>query len=134
MNHKYAFFSLVITALIICVSSIPDHSLGDNDSFSRQIIFNYVHIPAYAIFTYLWLKSFRRNENTYWHLRRDVFVLLCIILFAFSDELHQSFVAGRTASLIDIGLDLLGILFGVCAFRIFGSFGIFRKNDRRFFQ
>lgn len=128
INHKYAFFSLVITALIICVSSIPDRSLGGNDSFSRQIISNYAHIPAYAIFTYLWLKTFRRNENTNCQKKRDVFVLLCIILFAFSDELHQSFVAGRTASLLDIGLDLLGILFGLCAFKIFCSFGIFEKK------
>lgn len=34
-------------------------------------------------------------------------ILAGLVLFAISDEIHQSFVPGRTASLMDIGLDLL---------------------------
>ena len=41
------------------------------------------------------------------------------MLFAISDEFHQSFVPGRSASLMDIGLDLLGIVLGLGVFRIF---------------
>ncbi|MBE0429886.1 MAG: VanZ family protein [Thermoleophilia bacterium] len=32
------------------------------------------------------------------------------LLYAFSDEYHQSFVEGRTASLGDVGFDLAGII------------------------
>ena len=31
-------------------------------------------------------------------------------LYAVSDEVHQAFVPGRTVSLLDLGLDTLGIL------------------------
>jgi VanZ family protein len=32
----------------------------------------------------------------------------CVLVYALSDEFHQSFVPGRDASLIDVGIDLLG--------------------------
>jgi len=34
--------------------------------------------------------------------------LCCVLLFALSDEFHQSFVPGRDARLIDVGIDLMG--------------------------
>ena len=39
--------------------------------------------------------------------------LCCVLLFALSDEFHQSFVSGRTARLIDVGIDLLGAILGL---------------------
>ena len=35
------------------------------------------------------------------------------ILYAVFDELHQFFVQGRAAELMDVGIDTLGVLFGV---------------------
>ncbi|MGN1315003.1 MAG: VanZ family protein [Lachnospiraceae bacterium] len=37
------------------------------------------------------------------------------VLFAFFDEYHQSFVAGRGPSLRDVGIDSIGILLGLIA-------------------
>jgi VanZ family protein len=34
--------------------------------------------------------------------------LLGVVLYAASDEFHQSFVPERTASLVDVGIDTLG--------------------------
>lgn len=39
---------------------------------------------------------------------------LVIALYASFDEIHQLFVFGRTASLIDVGIDTLGGLLGLC--------------------
>lgn len=39
---------------------------------------------------------------------RGVLSLLMAILFALSDEFHQSFVRGRTSALRDVGIDTLG--------------------------
>ena len=36
--------------------------------------------------------------------------------YAATDELHQLFTDGRSASVIDIGIDTLGIITGVCIF------------------
>ena len=48
-------------------------------------------------------------------------VLVGLVLFAISDEFHQSFVPGRTASFMDIGLDLIGIFCGLAVLKISGS-------------
>ena len=44
----------------------------------------------------------------------------CALLFALSDELHQSFVPGRSARLIDVGIDLLGAVLGLVIARALG--------------
>lgn len=40
------------------------------------------------------------------------------VAFAFSDEYHQSFVAGRGPSLKDVGIDSIGAFFGIVTVRI----------------
>lgn len=117
MNVKYLFISLLITCSIVFLSSIPDQYFPGDRSLSRQIVFNLAHIPAYGLLTYLWLISFTgiRNKNHSFKITLAVFAGL--VLFAVSDEIHQSFVPGRSASLMDIGLDLVGILAGLALFR-----------------
>ena len=37
-------------------------------------------------------------------------------VYSATDEVHQIFMEGRSASIIDIGIDTLGVLTGVCVF------------------
>jgi len=103
------------------MSSIPDKTMWGSGSLSEQIISNLAHIPAYALLTFLWLKSFAGTESKN---NMIVFSLILsgLILFAISDEIHQSFVPGRTASLMDIGLDLIGTALGLWLFKMFEVF------------
>ena len=39
------------------------------------------------------------------------------LLYAVTDELHQSFVPGRQAALLDVAIDAAGVLFGVLLWR-----------------
>jgi len=41
-----------------------------------------------------------------------IFSLVLTIMYAVSDELHQTFVSGRTGKLFDIGVDSTGSLLG----------------------
>jgi len=41
------------------------------------------------------------------------------LVYAISDEIHQSFTPGRTPRLFDIGIDFLGVLNGICIMIIF---------------
>lgn len=43
-------------------------------------------------------------------------ILIWVIMFAFLDEFHQSFIAGRVASLWDVGVDTFGGLVGYWLF------------------
>ncbi|MBU4274076.1 MAG: VanZ family protein [Euryarchaeota archaeon] len=100
------------------MSSIPDKSLWGGSSLIKQIISNLAHIPAYGILTLLWLKTFDRTRNRNQLLMFNALILTGLVLFAVSDEIHQSFTPGRSASGIDVGLDLLGVFFGLSAFKI----------------
>jgi VanZ family protein len=42
------------------------------------------------------------------HGYRWVLALLMAILFSLSDEYHQSFVAGRGSTIVDVGIDTVG--------------------------
>jgi len=116
MNYKYSLLALFATMTIIYMSSIPESSTPGSGLFA-EIIWNLLHIPAYFLITILWLKAFRTKESLRWPSNMQLLILVGLILFAFSDEIHQSFVPGRTASLMDIGLDILGIFLGLVVFK-----------------
>ena len=121
MNFKYLLLSLLNTGLIIYVSSIPNRSLWGNGSTSQQIISNLAHIPAYALLTFLWLKTFERRSVAGYFSRISALILIGMLLFAISDEIHQSFIPGRSASYIDVGLNITGILCGLSLFSAKGG-------------
>ena len=51
--------------------------------------------------------------------------------YAGTDELHQLFTDGRSASIIDIGIDTLGIITGVCIFLcLLKLISIIRKKEK----
>jgi len=122
MKYAYPILALVITGLIVYLSSIPDLAIVRAGSKADQILSNLAHIPAYGILTFMWLKSFNGSLR---HRSRAVFnglILIGLLLFSITDEIHQSFVPGRTASALDVGLDLLGIFLGLAIWRASESF------------
>jgi VanZ family protein len=127
LNYKYLSLALFSTLLIIYASSISDQALLGDGFLTGQIISNLAHIPAYALLTFLWLKAFERR-NAGHSFMAAALILFGLILFAFSDEIHQSFIPGRSASYMDIGLDFLGIFFGLATFTIFKTFTIFQGH------
>lgn len=46
---------------------------------------------------------------------------LLAILYAFTDEFHQSFIPGRTPWLVDIAIDGVGALIGLLAAHLYRS-------------
>ena len=119
MNLKYLLVSLIAMCLIIYASSIPGKPLWGNGSMAEQVISNLVHIPAYALLSFLWLKTFDKMRPRIQFLKVNALILTGLLLFAVSDEIHQSFIPGRTASYIDVGLDIAGIFLGLSTFTIF---------------
>ena len=68
------------------------------------------HCSEYAIFGLLLYHSFEPRHPEGWNTRRAFGALVVAGLFALGDEYHQSFVLGRTASLVDSGIDTAGAL------------------------
>lgn len=77
------------------------------------------HVSEFAIlFALIW-----RATGGKW---RWAFVLT--LLYAITDEIHQSFVPGRTAAIYDLGFDLTGA--NIAAYLIW-KFAQRRKNKRK---
>ncbi|MFO7967189.1 MAG: VanZ family protein [Archaeoglobaceae archaeon] len=89
-NSEFAFFAYPFYPLV----KYPD-------KFIHMIIFLILGILLNASFRY----NFRYNYPV-----NSFLALLVGFLYSVSDEFHQSFVPGRTASLWDLGADVVGLV------------------------
>jgi VanZ family protein len=71
------------------------------------------HGSEYAIFGLLIYHSFEPRHPEGWNARSAFAALVVAGLFSLMDEYHQSFVPGRTASLVDCGIDTAGAFGGM---------------------
>ena len=75
------------------------------------------HFLGYGVvslgFFYSWRKTLARVAVKHWNLlrRASALAVLCTLIVASLDEFHQSFLPSRTASPIDVGIDLCGAIF-----------------------
>jgi VanZ family protein len=90
---------VAVMALIFALSATPDLSSGLEawDLVLRKI----AHVTIFAV---LWLTLARASD---W--RRPVGATLVALLYASSDELHQTFVDGRHGTPVDVAIDAIGI-------------------------
>ena len=96
---------LAVMALIFALSATPDLSsgLGTWDLVLRKL----AHITIFGV---LWLTVARAAR---W--RRPVVTAVVALLYAVSDEVHQSFVEGRHGSPVDVLIDAAGIGLAILA-------------------
>ncbi len=71
------------------------------------------HFLAYAVFAMLWLRALHGTVAPPFRSGPVVVAVACAVLYGATDEIHQSFVPGRDASLLDLLADALGAIFGV---------------------
>ncbi len=65
------------------------------------------HVTEYFILGILLFRAFRSGSKEPLGWRWASYSLLACVLYAATDEFHQSFVNSRTASLADVGIDAL---------------------------
>ena len=114
MNTSAKYFKLwfpviIWMAVIFFLSGIPDLKSGLKYDF---ILRKLAHITEYFILTFLLYRAFKGafNINGFY-----VFILptLAAFFYAISDEIHQSFIPGRTCAVRDVLIDSVGII-GFC--------------------
>ena len=99
--------------LIFFLSAQPELSSG-LPSIWDFVLRKAAHITEYAIFTFLIFRALRgyniNKESDTSTCRLLIISIILAILYAFSDEYHQTFVERRTGSLLDVGIDSIGII------------------------
>ena len=96
--------SIVMMGAIFFFSSLPAGlvpSFGEWDLLIKKA----GHASGYALLglAYYFALPPRLSSGFRW-----VLAMVLVILFALSDEFHQSFVLGRNSSVIDVGIDAMG--------------------------
>ena len=83
------------------------------------------HMMGYGILAFLLWRAFSQGQGA---LSRSALVAAFVgsVLYAASDEYHQSFVPGRNGTSVDVGFDTVGAL---VALLVVGSLG--RKGRRK---
>jgi VanZ family protein len=74
------------------------------------------HITEYAILAMLLYGSWGDDRPFEWQPRRALWCVLVAAAYSLTDEFHQSYVPGRTASLIDCAIDTAGATLGILVY------------------
>ncbi len=101
--------AVLLMAAIFIFSSIPSKEMpffGVLDFLVKKS----GHMLGYALLGFAYLRAF--NTKSKWAY---LAALLAVMLYAFSDEFHQSFVPGRNSSIIDVAIDTAGAGLGMIA-------------------
>jgi len=113
----FALCSVVWMSLIFYLSSIPGDELGP-DILIVNLIKKTGHVIIFGVLAALYLSTFQ-GRKTLVDTRSILFLqsLFLTVLYAVSDEYHQTFTPGRHSSGYDVIIDacgavtLLGLLF-----------------------
>lgn len=112
LNLKFACLAVAWMALIFALSAQPKNDLPQFGVWDG-VIKKGGHLLEYAVLAWLWQRALNN--------RRAWIAWGVAVLYAASDELHQLFVAGRNAQLLDVGLDAIGAGLGLIIARGYGQ-------------
>lgn len=112
--------ALLLMAVIFLLSSTPASRLPHFGTIDL-LIKKGGHATGYALLALAYYFALPPRLSPVY---RGVLAFVMALLFALSDEFHQSFVEGRTSSLRDVGIDSAG-----AAIALF--FGVFYSSNSR---
>ena len=102
-------FLITWMGVIFYLSSRPGLSTGlPQDFFIRKV----AHVSEYALLTWLTFRAFWLNIDKHETKKRAMLIVtfLFSVVFAVSDEFHQTFVPNREGRLRDVCIDAIGII------------------------
>lgn len=105
---------------------IEEERIESKDCLIRKC----AHFSIYTlggILIYNYINTLKLKEN-----KKIIVSIILGILYAASDEMHQYFVAGRSAQVLDVCIDSMGIILGVIINYLTKNGGIlYERKDRR---
>ena len=102
--------SLFITNLLEKVRQDPAQEMQNLQDILELVIRKTAHMTEYAILfllSYLAMVKISMSQSRFYN--RSIAVLISL-LYACSDEMHQLLVPGRSGKMIDVGIDMAGVL------------------------
>lgn len=116
-KFKYFIPSIIIMIVIFCLSHQNGNSSSDTSlgvlAFIQQfipfklegfIIRKFAHVSEYAVLYLSFFYAFYHTAD-----KPYIYSMIYSFIYALSDEFHQVFIDGRCGSLIDVGIDSIGM-------------------------
>ncbi len=101
---KYWLPVVIWAGVIFVLSEVPNLKTDLEQDFLLRKIAHMVEFAILALLLYRALKQEKISLN-----RALIFSFVFALFYAFTDELHQCYIIGRHGSLIDVGIDSVGI-------------------------
>lgn len=117
--------ALLLMAVIFLFSSIPSKEMPNFGEFDLSFKKG-GHMIGYALLAIAYLHGLRSTQPKAWTA-----AWLMAILYAITDEIHQSFVPGRGPWVVDVVIDAIGALIGLLAVSSWGFLPPVRKEAVR---
>jgi len=115
--------SIIVPIIKFIVSGISD----EKANLIHGLIRKSGHVTEYFILAGLVLRAFCAGAISTLTRKQIFYSLLVVALYASSDEFHQSFVATRTASIIDVGIDTIGGVLAIIIAELWRLATLYRK-------
>ena len=97
--------ALALMIIIFIFSAQPKGALPDYGDYELEVKKG-AHVVAYACLAVLWLRGVKGEAEA--RLSHYLWAFAFTVLYAISDEYHQTFVAGRTGRWYDVVFDAFG--------------------------
>lgn len=81
----------------------------------HHVVRKLAHLTEYAMFSFLLYGCFSAGNNLAWRTRTALWCVALAGTYALTDEFHQFFIRGRSASLVDCGIDTAGAALSMLA-------------------
>ena len=111
-RFPYTWLTLAYAAVILIISSIPDLNPPQLGFEFQDKLYHFIE---YGIFSILLFFSLLNSSRDFF--RKYVLVISIFIgaSYAIIDEIHQRFIPGRSADILDFVADFLGVaLIQIC--------------------
>jgi VanZ family protein len=106
INFLYFFLPIVVWMLVIFTFSSKPTGVASTVDWQDFAIKKFAHIVVYgvlSVFVYRGLRAYGVSRRTAF-----VVAVLFSVVYGTTDEYHQSFIAGRTPKVRDVGFDTIG--------------------------
>ena len=104
----FTLLPLLYMALIWTLSSYPADAIVNTPFSFDTLLKESLHLIEFAIL--YWLIAFAFMAHGRWTERTSLIAAAIAILYGLTDEIHQSFVPARSATVIDFVKDTIGVL------------------------
>ena len=117
-KSKDTINTVVESSVVVTNKDISKDNLNSIVNGLNKPLRKCMHSFVFFILVILFINAF--NNSNIRNYKCYLFSIVLSFIYACFDEFHQLYVTGRTGQLMDIGIDMIGVLFGVSVFYIYG--------------